>query len=127
MPALARVSFGLLIALAASSLLAQPAAKPFTADDLVRIKRLSDPQISPDGRYVAYALSETDIEADRRRTDLWLLDLNAKDGTPRRLTQNAANDSTPRWSADSQYIYFLSTRSGSSQVWRLQLGGGEAT
>jgi dipeptidyl aminopeptidase/acylaminoacyl peptidase len=124
---LARLSFGLLSALAASALLAQPASKPFTPDDLVRMKRLSDPQVSPDGRYVAYALSETDMDADRRRTDLWLIDLTSKDTTPRRLTQNPANDSTPRWSADSQSIFFLSTRSGASQVWRLQLGGGEAT
>jgi dipeptidyl aminopeptidase/acylaminoacyl peptidase len=132
MPFLARLSFGLLTALTASALLAQSApnastAQPFTADDLVRLKRLSDPQVSPDGRYVAYALSETDMEADRRRTDLWLIDLTAKEASPRRLTQNPANDSSPRWSADSQFIYFLSTRSGTSQVWRLQLGGGEAT
>jgi dipeptidyl aminopeptidase/acylaminoacyl peptidase len=127
MRASVRFSFGLLAALAAGALLAQPAAKPFTPDDLVRLKRVSDPQVSPDGRYVAYVQSETDMDADKRRTDLWLLDLNAKGTTPRRLTQNAANDSSPRWTADSKYIYFLSTRSGSSQVWRLELGGGEAT
>jgi len=127
MLATVRFSFGLLSALAAGALLAQPAAAPFTASDLVRLKRLSDPQVSPDGRYVAYTLAETDMDADKRRTDLWLIDLNAKDATPRRLTQNPANDSSPRWSADSQFIYFLSSRSGSSQVWRLQLGGGEAT
>jgi len=67
------------------------------------------------------------MDANRRRTDLWLLDLTAKDATPRRLTQNPANDSSPRWSADGKAIYFLSTRSGTSQVWRLQLAGGEAT
>src|SRR5688572_20655652 len=127
-----RLSLGLLGVLAAatlaSPLAAQTAAKtPFTPDDLVRLKRVSDPQVSPDGRYVAYVMSETDMDADRRRTDLWLIDLAAKDSAPRRLTQNPANDSSPRWSADSKIIYFLSTRSGSSQVWRLQLGGGEAT
>ena len=132
MHAIVRCSFGLLSALAASTLLAQsgPATagkSAFTADDLVRMKRVSDPQVSPDGRYVAYAMSETDLDADKRRTDLWLIDLTSKDGTPRRITQNPANDSSPRWSADGKFIYFLSTRSGSSQVWRLQLGGGEAT
>src|SRR5688572_27065295 len=127
-----RLSLGLLGVLAAatlaSPLAAQTAAKtPFTADDLVRLKRVSDPQVSPDGRYVAYVMSETDMDADRRRSDLWLLDLAGKDSKPRRLTQNPANDNSPRWSADSNIIYFLSTRSGTSQVWRLQLGGGEAT
>ena len=126
-----RFSFGLLSAVAATALFAQsapqPAGQPFTPDDLVRLKRLSDPQVSPDGHYVAYVLSETDLDADKRRTDLWLLDLTSKDTAARRLTQNPANDSNPRWSADNKSIYFLSTRSGSSQVWRLQLGGGEAT
>jgi len=115
----------LLSAIASAAAFAQSTA--FTPDDLVRLKRLSDPQVSPDGHYVAYVLGETDLEADKRRTDLWLLDLTAKDAAPRRLTQNPANDSSPRWSADSKLIYFLSTRSGTSQVWRLQLGGGEAT
>jgi len=101
--------------------------KPLTADDLVRVKRLSDPQVSPDGHYVAFVLRETDIEANRGRTDVWLLDLTQKDATPRRLTQNDADDSSPRWGPDSRTIYFLSKRSGQSQVWRLSLAGGEAT
>ena len=122
-----RFFFGVSSVLAVGALAAQPASKPFTVDDLVRLKRLTDPRTSPDGRYVAYVLSETDMEANKRRTDLWLLDLNAKEATPRRLTQNPANDSSPRWSADGKSLYFISTRSGSPQVWRLQLAGGEAT
>jgi dipeptidyl aminopeptidase/acylaminoacyl peptidase len=120
-----RFWFGLLSAMACAAAFAQSTA--FTPEDLVRLKRVSDPQVSPDGHYVAYVVAETDLEADKRRSDLWLIDLTAKDSVPRRLTQNPANDSTPRWSADSKSIYFLSMRSGSSQVWRLQLGGGEAT
>ncbi|HET9390850.1 MAG TPA: S9 family peptidase [Steroidobacteraceae bacterium] len=100
--------------------------KPFTIEDLVRLKRLSDPRISPDGRYVAFVLRETDIEANRGRTDVWLLDLTQKSAAPRRLTQSEANDSSPRWAPDSRTLYFLSARSGSSQVWRLSLSGGEA-
>jgi dipeptidyl aminopeptidase/acylaminoacyl peptidase len=99
----------------------------FTPDDLVRLKRLTDPQASPDSRYVAYVLSETDMAEDKRRTDLWLLDLGAKNAQPKRLTQNPANDTSPRWSPDSKTIYFLSTRSGSSQIWRLSMAGGEPT
>src|ERR1700753_1802729 len=54
--------------------------RPLTIDDVVRLKRLSEPRVSPDGRYVAYVLRETDMEANKGRTDVWLLD----------LTQNAA-------------------------------------
>ena len=104
-----------------------PAARPpFTADDLVRLRRVSDPQVSPDGRWVAFTLRETDIDANRGRTDLWLLELGAPNPLVRRLTQNAAGDTNPRWSPDSRSLYFLSTRSGSSQVWRMPLEGGEA-
>src|ERR1700704_2723245 len=56
--------------------------KPFTADDLVRIKRVTDPQVSPDGHYVAFVLRETDMEANRGRTDVWLLDLTQQDAAP---------------------------------------------
>jgi len=133
MPHTVRILF-VIVSFWAGALVAQPASHPgpatgapFTAEDLVRLKRLSDPQVSPDGRRVAFVLSETDMEANKRPTDLWLLDLTARDAAPRRLTQHPANDSSPRWSADGQSLYFLSTRSGSSQVWRLSLAGGEAT
>jgi len=103
------------------------AADPFSVRDLTQLKRLSDPQTSPDGRLVVYTLRETDVEANKGRTDLWLLDLEAKVPAPKRLTQHEANDSNARWSPDGKAIYFLSTRSGSSQVWRLPATGGEPT
>jgi dipeptidyl aminopeptidase/acylaminoacyl peptidase len=126
----------LLTTLATAALLAAlhaHAALPgvFTPDDLVRLQRVSDAQVSPDGRFVVYAVRSTDVTANKGSNDLWLLDLEAprSDATgaaPRRLTSNAANESSPRWSSDGRDIYFLSTRSGSSQVWRLALAGGEA-
>ena len=118
---------GLLFGALIASLAVAAHAAPLTVEDLVRLKRLSDPQVSPDGHYVAYVLRETDIEANKGRTDLWLLDLRPKDAQPRRLTQNSANDSSPRWAPDSHTLYFLSTRSGSSQVWRLSLDGGDSS
>ncbi len=100
--------------------------KPFSVDDLVRLDRVSDPQVSPDGRYIAFTVHETDMDADKRRADLWLLDFDSDKVEPRRLTRDPANDTNPRWSPDSRSLYFLSTRSGTSQVWRLSLDGGEA-
>lgn len=98
----------------------------FTPDLMVRMQRLSDPQLSPDARYVAYTLRETDLDADRGRTDIWLLDRRAPQSAPRRMTQDPANDSMPRWSTDGRSLYFVSQRSGSAQLWRLSLDGGEA-
>jgi dipeptidyl aminopeptidase/acylaminoacyl peptidase len=113
--------------LAASSVpLARAApSAPFTVEDLVILKRVSDPQLSPDGRRVAYVQRETDLEANKGRTSLWLLDL-VHPGAPLRLTDGKVNDSSPRWASDSRSLYFLSERSGSSQVWRLSLASGEA-
>ncbi len=110
-----------------AALAASPTAeKYFTPDTLVGMRRLSDPQLSPDGRYVAYVLRETDFDANRGRTDLWLLDRRASANATRRLTQHPTNDSNPRWHPNGRDLYFLSDRSGSSQIWRLSLAGGEA-
>ena len=101
------------------------AGAPFTVEDLVRMKRVSDPQVSPDGAQVVYVQRETDMAANKGRTSLWLLDAPGK-GEPQRLTTSKGNDSSPRWSPDGRSVYFLSTRSGTSQVWRLVPPRGEA-
>jgi len=99
--------------------------RAFTPTDLNMLARVGDPQVSPSGRYVVYVQRETDLDANRGRNDLWLVDLEAKAPKPRRLTQHSANDTHPRWSVDGTSIYFLSTRGGSSQIWRLSMSGGE--
>ena len=122
------------LALALSAVALAPAtladSHPFTAMDLVTMARLSDPQVSPDGASVAYQLRETDLEANKGRYDLWLVALEPPEGgqrhEPRRLTTDPANDTSPRFAPDGKSLYFLSTRSGSQQVWRLPLEGGEA-
>ncbi len=96
--------------------------EPFDVHDLIAMDRVSDPRISPDGRRMAFVISSLDREADRRRTDLWLVGVDGQG--LRRLTTNPASDFSPRWSPGGDQIYFLSTRSGSSQVWRLTPGGG---
>ncbi len=97
---------------------------PFTVHDLVAMNRISDPQVSPDGKWVAYVLRTTDLDANKGRTDLWLVSIDG--ATSRRLTSHDAADNNPRWSADGKSILFISTRSGSSQVWRISVSGGEA-
>ena len=69
------------------------------------LKRVSDPQVSPDGRQVVFVLRETDMEANRGRTHLWLLDLDAKDATPRQITRDPAGESNPRWAPDGRSLY----------------------
>ena len=97
---------------------------PFSVHDMLAMDRLSDPQVSPDGSWIVFVLRETELEANKGRTDLWLIGV---DGTGlRRLTSHAEGDSNPRWAPDGKSIWFLSTRSSSSQVWRIRIDGGEA-
>ena len=103
---------------------AEQDSHPFNVRDLVTMDRISDPQVSPDGETIVFVRRTADLEADRGHTDLWAV---AVDGSGlRRLTTHEAGDSSPRWSADGESVFFLSTRSGSSQVWRIPLAGGEA-
>ena len=113
-------------AMAALPCLAAAAPHGMTAQDLVGFARISEPAISPDGRRVVYTLRETDLAADRGRNDLWMIDLD-RDGPARRLTSHEENDGAADWDADGSGVFFLSTRSGSSQVWFVPVDGGEAT
>src|SRR6516165_502702 len=100
-------------------------AAPFTPEDLGVLKRISDPQVSPDGRYLVFVQRDTDLSANRGRTTLWLMAL-AAGARPQQLTDPSGGDSSPRWAPDSRTLYFLSTRSGSQQLWRVVLTGAVA-
>ncbi len=110
---------------------APPTAAPggprhaFTVDDMLAFERVGDPSVSPDGKLVAFSVGTPDIEANKQAKDVWLA---AVDGSfVRRLTSHPAADSDARFSPDGKSLYFLSSRSGSSQVWRIPIDGGEAT
>ena len=114
------------IPILAAALLCGPVfAEPFSAEHLVRLDRVGAPALSPDGAQVAYAVRDTDMEANTGRYDIWLSPLEG--GKPRRLTRHEANDTAPAWSPDGQALYFLSARGDTTQVWRIALAGGEAT
>ena len=95
----------------------------FSIHDMLAMDRLSEPQVSPDGKWVVFTLRKTDLAANRGRTDLWLVGI---DGTGlRQLTVNPASDFSPQWARDGKSIWFMSTRSGSAQIWRMPVDGGE--
>jgi len=121
-----RAAGALALAFALHSAHGADASRALTPTDLNQLARVSDPQVSPDGRFVVYVQRDADLDANRGRNDLWLVDLDSPKGKPRRLTQHSANDTHPRWSVDGSSVYFLSSRAGSTQVWRLPLAGGEA-
>jgi dipeptidyl aminopeptidase/acylaminoacyl peptidase len=108
---------------------ASPAAEPraLKPDDFAAIRDVSDPQLSPDGAWVAYTVKTTDLAKDKTHLNLWL----AKwDGTENRaLTVGENKQSHPRWSPDGQTLAFLSARGDDNdddQLWLLPVAGGEA-
>ncbi len=97
---------------------------PFSVHDMLAMDRVGDPQVSPDGANIVFVLRKTDMEANRGRSDLYLVGTDGRG--LRRLTSHPDSDGNPRWSPDSRTIFFLSSRSDSSQVWRINIDGGEA-
>jgi dipeptidyl aminopeptidase/acylaminoacyl peptidase len=98
--------------------------RAMTVEDLFRFKRVSDPQISPDGKAVAYVVGVVDLEKNSNNTDIWLA---ATDGSwKKQLTNSPKQDRHPRFSPDGKKLLFESNRSGDNQLWVLSLDGGEA-
>ncbi len=97
-------------------------AHPFSIHDMLAMQRVAGAQVSPDGQWVVFALRTTDVEANRGTTDLWLA---AVDGTSvRQLTSASGSEFEPRWMPDGTAVAYLGTRSGSVQVWRVDVQDG---
>src|SRR5579871_4093881 len=118
------------LALAALPLLSfsQTARRPIKLEDMHAFHDVRDPQISPDGKWVAYTVTTVDATADKSDTDVWMA---SWDGTQQmRMTSSPDAENAPRWSPDGKYLSFLSSRTGGksrgSQVWILDRKGGEA-
>src|SRR2546429_6031154 len=103
-----------------------PAAppRPFSLDDVLRIRDVREPQIWPDGAWVAYPVSTSDTAEDRNKSAVWMA---SWDGTRNvRLTTSKPGENTPRWSPDGRWLGFLSSREDEhSQLWLLDRQGGE--
>ncbi|WP_430455417.1 prolyl oligopeptidase family serine peptidase [Rheinheimera sp.] len=96
-----------------------------TIEHLNKLNKIYDVQVSPDGRYVVYGQKNGGLAPADTTADLYLLDV--QDGNKvRRLTESAGREHDVRFNADGTALYFLADRSGSSQLWRLPLTGGEA-
>ena len=98
-------------------------ARPFTAHDLASLERISSPSISPDGRYVAYASRTTDWDGNKGINALDLIDLQGDPSKPSVLLSAEKSSPSSSWSADGRWIYFISGKSGSAQVWRSNPSG----
>ena len=118
-----RIVISTIVALfALSSVMAQEGRR-FTINDLLKVRRVGDPQLSPDGRMVAFTINDIDKAANRGRTQIYLVPIMG--GEPRQLTNDEHSSSSPRWSPVGDKLAFISARDGAPQIWMMDVSSGE--
>lgn len=95
---------------------------PLTVADFLALKNVGDPQVSPDGKWVAYTVGTISLEDNRSTSRLWLA--NVATGATRELSQGPGSDRSPRWSPDGRTLAFVSGREHGPQIWVVPAAGG---
>jgi len=123
-----RLPFVLILILASAALAGAQTKRPLSLDDLGKLKEVRDPQCAPDGKSVAFVVSQIDVKADKPGSShIWTIGLDGQN--ERQLTSSSDSESSPRFSPDGRYLSFTSSRPGKAkgnQVWLLDRRGGEA-
>jgi dipeptidyl aminopeptidase/acylaminoacyl peptidase len=102
-----------------------PAPRAITIDDYFQIREVTDPQLSPDGQWVAYSVSTSLLKGDKSESRIWTVPTASGEAVA--MTSEGVSSSHPRWSPDGRFLAFLSARNeGKAQVWLLNRIGGEA-
>ncbi|WP_207504391.1 S9 family peptidase [Telluribacter humicola] len=120
------VSFLLLLGVSTQLSAQQTTKRKLRPSDVYRLKSISDPQVSPEGKWVAYVVSAVDTAKNKRNADLWMVSWDGKETI--QLTHSPDGESQPRWSPDGKYLSFVSSRGDldQSQIWLMDRRGGEA-
>src|ERR1700761_2408839 len=117
----------LMLCVCAVSFAQAPAKRVLKVDDLDRLAEVANPQVSPDGKWIAYTVSTVDRDDDKNVTSIWMVSWDGSQNV--RLTYGTESASSPRWSPDGRSLSFVSSRAGKakgSQIWLLDRRGGEA-
>ena len=117
-----RIFASLIISLLAMATLAIAQEKRLTIDELLRIRRVADPQVSPKGDLVAFTITDPDQAGNKSNTQIYLVPLRG--GEMRQLTNDEHSSSTPRWSPDGDKLAFISARDGDPQIWTIDVSSG---
>lgn len=94
---------------------------PFTVETMLRLARISEPALSPDGTTVAFTVQRIDVQGNTKPTHIYTVPVTG--GVPRQITFEGTSNTEPEWAPDGSRIYFVSDRSGSSQIWSTQPDG----
>ena len=123
-----RLPFVLTLVLASAALAGAQTKRPLSLDDLGKLKEVRDPQCAPDGKSVAFVVSQIDVKEDKPGSShVWTIGIDGQN--ERQLTSSSDSESSPRFSPDGRYLSFTSSRPGKAkgnQVWLLDRRGGEA-
>jgi len=99
--------------------------RPITIDDFFQIRDVSQPELSPDGQWVAYSVRTRMLKEDKNEQRVWMVSTHGGEAIP--MSAEGVSSSHPRWSPDGKYLAVLSARAGAkNQVWLLDRRGGEA-
>jgi dipeptidyl aminopeptidase/acylaminoacyl peptidase len=118
-----RQAFTFLLLLGTAATYAQTSSVP-SIDDLINLKRVGSPAISPDGRQAAFTIREANWDENAYETEIWIGD--AATGASRQVTNARKSSLQPAWSPDGAWLAFVSDRDGKRQLYRIALRGGEA-
>lgn len=110
----------LALCLSGLTLLAQ---QPFDVRAMLKIARISEPQLSPDGKLVAYTVQTVDLDANTKPKQIYVVPTAG--GAPAQVTTQGSDNERPRWLPDSQHLVFISNRTGTSQIWTMKSDGTE--
>src|SRR5277367_5211909 len=118
------VHMRVLLALLSASAVFGQVKQPLTVETMLRIARIGEPALSPNGRLVAFTVQTPDLTQNTKPEQIYVVPMDG--GTPRQLTQEGTVNERPRWSPDSRQIYFISNRGGSEQIWVMDADGNHA-
>jgi Tol biopolymer transport system component len=100
------------------------AKHPFTFEDMMKLKRVGEPEVSPDGKWVIFSVVEVNLEANTKTPHIWIVPLAG--GQEREIIADQDAD-RPRWAPDGKCFAFISTKEGGSQVWVADFDGADGS